>query len=473
MNNHKTIYYRNKGRLFALIIASAFFASPFLLLNSQASLPTHDSQGQAIPSLAPMLKRITDGVVNISSTSTVKSRHQMDFFNDPLFNRFFRQPERNAPEQKQTHSLGSGVIIDAKKGYVLTNNHVIDSADNIKVTLKDGRTLNAELIGTDPKTDIALLKISADKLTAIPLSNSDDIQVGDFAVAIGNPFGLDQTVTSGIISALGRNNLGIEGYEDFIQTDASINPGNSGGALVNLRGQLLGINTAILSKSGGNVGIGFAIPVNMVKKVMEQLLEHGTVKRGILGVHIQDLTPELAAAFNIKQTKGAVIAQVIKGTAADRAGLKNGDVIVEANRKRVKNASDLRNTVGLMRPGEKIKLELIRGNKSMSITAKIGGDDEFDFDILSGKFNAKQLHSQLSGASLAKSKDEQGVEVVEVSKDSPAWQTGLRAGDRIIAINRHPTNSIKDIRKFTKDKVRSIALNIIRGNSALFLVLSN
>jgi len=465
--------YPNKGKFFALIIASAFFASPFLLLNSQASLPTHDSQGQALPSLAPMLKKITDGVVNISTTSVVKSHRQLDLFNDPLFDRFFRRPERSVPEQKQTHSLGSGVIVDAKKGYVLTNNHVIDNADNIKVTLKDGRTLNAELIGTDPKTDIALLKVEADNLTAIPLSNSDSIQVGDFAVAIGNPFGLDQTVTSGIISGLGRNNLGIEGYEDFIQTDASINPGNSGGALVNLRGQLLGINTAILSKSGGNVGIGFAIPVNMVKKVMSQLLEHGTVKRGILGVHIQDLTPELASAFNINQTKGAVIAQVIRGTAADRAGLQNGDVIIKANGKPMKNASDLRNTVGLMRPGEKIKLELIRGNKNLTLSAKIGGDDELDFDILSGKFNAKQLHPQLGGASLAKSKDSQGVEVIDVAKDSAAWQTGLRAGDRIIAINRHPTNSIKDLRKFTKDKVRSIALNIIRGNSALFLVLSH
>jgi Do/DeqQ family serine protease len=470
-NIHKksaTIYY-----LIALTTVIISLSS-LLFVNSKASLPTHDSQGMAIPSLAPMLDKIKDSVVNISTSSTIKSQRayqQQDLLNDPFFRRFFKQPSpKYSQPRKKQQNLGSGVIINAKTGYVLTNNHVIADADNIQVTLKDGRKFDAELVGTDSKTDIALLKITAEKLTEVPLSNSDKLRVGDFAVAIGNPYGLGQTVTSGIVSALGRNNLGIEGYEDFIQTDASINPGNSGGALVNLNGELIGINTAILSKSGGNVGIGFAIPINMIKSVMDQLIKYGQVKRGILGVHIQDLTADLASALGINKTSGAIIAQVISNSAAERAGLKNGDIITKSNNKVVKNAADLRNSIGLARPGEKVKLELIRGNETKIISVKISG--EYDEQLLSGNnFDAEKLHTGLSGASLGKKLSQTGIIVTEVKKGSDAWNTGLRAGDRIISINRYIMDSINDIKQFSKQKQRRIAINILRGNTGLFLVL--
>ncbi|MFK5894510.1 MAG: DegQ family serine endoprotease [Pseudomonadota bacterium] len=449
--------------------------SSLLFLNCRASLPTHDSQGMVIPSLAPMLDKITDAVVNISTLSKISSQRtyqQQDLYNDPFFRRFFSQQpplKYSEPAHKQ-QNLGSGVIINAKSGYILTNHHVIADADSISVTLKDGRKFTAELIGTDAKTDISLLKIPSEKLTEISLSDSDILRVGDFAVAIGNPYGIGQTVTSGIISALGRNNLGIEGYEDFIQTDASINPGNSGGALVNLNGELIGINTAILSKSGGNVGIGFAIPINMIKSVMDQLIKHGKVTRGILGVHIQDLTAELASALGINKTSGAIIAQVVANSAAERAGLKNGDIITKSKNKQVKNAADLRNSIGLTRPGETVKLELIRGNKNITVIAKIGG--EADEKALSGNsFDAEKLHVGLTGASLGKNLSQTGIVVTEVKKGSDAWNTGLRAGDRIISINRYAMNSISDIKQFSEQNQHRIAINILRGNTGLFLVL--
>jgi Do/DeqQ family serine protease len=453
-------------------ITLVFALSTLLFLNSRASLPTHDSQGQAIPSLAPMLSKITDAVVNISTSSNSASKRayqQLDLFDEPFFNRFFKQPQPRYSEPKpKQKNLGSGVIINSQTGYILTNNHVIADADNITITLKDGRKFSAEVIGSDDKTDIALLKIPAKNLTAIPLSNSDTLRVGDFAVAIGNPYGLGQTVTSGIISALGRNNLGIEGYEDFIQTDASINPGNSGGALVSLQGQLIGINTAILSKTGGNVGIGFAIPINMVKSIVEQLISHGQVKRGILGVQIQDLTPDLASALGINRTSGAIIAQVISNSAAEHAGLKNGDIIVKSNNKVIKSAADLRNSIGLMRPGKKVRLELLRGNKNKTITAKIDSEDQ----LLSGKyFDAIELHNSLAGATIGKKTSQAGIVITDVKKDSDAWHTGLRAGDRIISINRYTMNSLEDVIQFSKQKRYRIAINILRGNTGLFLVL--
>ncbi|MBD3670046.1 MAG: trypsin-like peptidase domain-containing protein, partial [Gammaproteobacteria bacterium] len=256
-----------------------------------AALPLTDSQGQELPTLAPMLEQATPSVVNINTRSKVRVQNN-PLLDDPFFRHFFNVPEQ--PRERSAQSLGSGVIIDADKGYIVTNNHVIDKADEIQVTLRDGRTYDAELVGTDPETDVAVIRIEADNLNAVPMADSDTLRVGDFVVAIGNPFGLGQTVTSGIVSALGRSGLGIEGYEDFIQTDASINPGNSGGALVNLKGELIGINTAIFSQSGGNIGIGFAIPVNMARDVVDQLVRHGEVRRGILGVQAQDLTPQLA-----------------------------------------------------------------------------------------------------------------------------------------------------------------------------------
>jgi len=302
--------------------------------------------GQTLPSLAPMLEKTTPAVVNISTKT--RARVESPLLSDPFFRHFFNIPDQS--EQRTEQSLGSGVIIDAQKGYVITNNHVIDKADEITVTLRDGRKTTAKLVGKDKETDIALIRINSDNLSELPLANSDKLRVGDFVVAIGNPFGLGQTVTSGIVSALGRSGLGIEGYEDFIQTDASINPGNSGGALVNLRGELVGINTAIIAPSGGNVGIGFAIPINMAHQVVRHLVEHGSVQRGVLGINVQDLTPELAVAFGLdSSTKGAVVSDVNRNSAAERADIRASDVIIAINNQAVSSSADVRNRIGLLR----------------------------------------------------------------------------------------------------------------------------
>jgi len=323
--------------------------------------------GQAVPTLAPMLEGATPAVVNIATEGRVRLPRN-PLLEDPFFRHFFNIP--NQPLERRTQSLGSGVVVDARRGYVVTNHHVIENAQTITVTLRDGRQLNAKIIGSDPDSDVAVIQIPVDSLTALPLADSDTIKVGDFVVAIGNPFGLGQTVTSGIVSALGRTGLGIEGYENFIQTDASINPGNSGGALVNLKGELVGINTAILAPGGGNVGIGFAIPANMVSQLMAQIVKYGEVRRGQLGVTAQDLTPPLARASGIAaDTQGALIAQV--NSAAARAGLKVGDVVLAVNDKPVKNSGALRTNIGLLQVGEEVKLDILREGRPMTIKAKI------------------------------------------------------------------------------------------------------
>ena len=344
-----------------------------VLLHSPVALP--DVAGPlkvALPmedlTLAPMLERVIPGVVNIATQSQVAvERHP--FFNDPFFRRFFELPpqQRNRIEQ----NLGSGVIVDAQRGLVLTSNHVIEAANAIEVTLQDGRSFAAKVIGSDPETDVAVIQIPAKELIGVPLGNSDVLRVGDFVVAIGSPFGLSQTVTSGIVSALGRTSLGIGGYEDFIQTDASINPGNSGGALVNLKGELVGINTAILGPNGGNIGIGFAIPVNMAHGIMEQLVEYGEVRRGQLGVVMQDLTPELARAFGIEGRSGAVITQVLRDTSAASAGLRPGDLIIAVNGHEVQSAAGLRNQIGLLRVGDTAALDIMRDGQPYTIKVRL------------------------------------------------------------------------------------------------------
>ncbi len=334
--------------------------------------------GDELPTLAPLLEQVTPGVVNIATRGRVRLEQNplfndpffRRFFEDPVFRRFFQLPEQ--PVERETQSIGSGVIVDAGRGYVLTNHHVIANADEILVTLKNRRRLQAKLVGSDPATDVAVLKVEPNELSAVPLGDSNGLQVGDFVIAIGNPFGLGQTVTSGIVSALGRTGLGIEGYEDFIQTDASINPGNSGGALVNLRGELIGINTAIVGPSGGNIGIGFAIPVNMARRVMEQIVAYGAVRRGELGVVVQDLTPELAEGFRLDVAEGAVVTRVAPGSAADRAGLKRGDVIVALNGKAVRGASNLRTEIGLLRVGDKVRLTIVRAGRERDVQVEIG-----------------------------------------------------------------------------------------------------
>jgi Do/DeqQ family serine protease len=324
---------------------------------------------RGVLTLAPLLADITPGVVNIAVRSRVE-RPANPLVDDPFFRRFFDLPE--VPRQRDVLSAGSGVIVDARRGYVLTNSHVVANAAEVQVTLKDARTYPARLVGSDPATDVALLQVDARDLTAVPLGDSARLEVGDLVVAIGNPFGLGQTVTSGIVSALGRSGLGIEGYEDFIQTDASVNPGNSGGALVNSRGELVGINTAILGPSGGNIGIGFAVPVNMARAVMTQLVEHGEVRRGRLGITIQDLTPALADAMSLDLRGGAVISAIEAGSPAARAGLALGDVIVEVNGQPVLDADDLRNLIGLLPVGTDLAIVLYRDGRERAAAAQVG-----------------------------------------------------------------------------------------------------
>ncbi|MDH5600615.1 MAG: DegQ family serine endoprotease [Gammaproteobacteria bacterium] len=434
-----------------------------------ASLPAADSQGTPLPSLAPMLKRVTPAVVNIATSGTVRIQGN-PLFNDPFFRHFFDVPSQ--PRERKTQSLGSGVIVDANKGYIITNNHVIDKADVIKVTLSNGETYDAKLIGTDPDSDVAVIQIKADNLTAVPLGNSEKLNVGDFAVAIGNPFGLGQTVTSGIISAMERSGLGIEGYENFIQTDASINPGNSGGALVDLRGQLIGINTAIFSKSGGNIGIGFAIPVNMAYDIMQQLIEHGEVKRGRLGAQAQDLTPELAQAFNIPFRRGAVVSHVDKNSPADKAGLKPGDVVIELNGKAVRNADMLRNAMGLLRIGQSVQMKILRDKKVVALTATVA-----EPDMSSESIAGKNLHLHLSGTELQNIQPDsklygriEGVIISSVEPGSPAAQTGLRRGDIITSANRKNIRNITELQAAINNN-KSLLINIRRGNGSLFLFL--
>ncbi|WP_434101579.1 Do family serine endopeptidase [Methylocaldum gracile] len=335
----------------------------------QASNPGAAIGQSGRPTLAPMLEAVLPAVVNISTTSTVNVQEN-PLFNDPFFRRFFDLPNM-PPRQRQQQSLGSGVIVNAENGLILTNHHVIANADQVTVTLQDGRDFEATVVGADPETDVAVVKIGEKNLTALRFGDSQSLRVGDFVVAIGSPFGLSQTVTSGIVSALGRSGLGIEGYEDFIQTDASINPGNSGGALVDLNGELVGINTAIVGPAGGNVGIGFAIPSHLAQAVMQQIVQYGEVQRGQLGIGVQDLTPESAKALGLERSGGAVIAQVQPDSPAAQAGLRPGDVVVAIDGAPVANASSLRNIIGLLRVGSEIKLDFLRNGQKRTVTARI------------------------------------------------------------------------------------------------------
>lgn len=366
-------------------------------------------------------------------------------------------------------SAGSGVIVDADKGYVLTNHHVVDGGTQISVTLKDGRQISAKLIGSDKETDIALLQIDAKNLTAITVGDSDVLKVGDYVVAIGNPFGLGQTVTSGIVSALGRSGLNIEGYEDFIQTDASINPGNSGGALVSLDGKLIGINTAILSPAGANVGIGFAVPSDMALSVMNQLAAHGEVRRGRLGIDIQDLTPDVAEALKLGELRGALIASVEPGSAAAKAGLRTGDVVTAINDRPVHGATDLRNRIGLTPVGSEIHVTVKRGDGERVIPITITSEDQSSSD-LSG--------TPLDGARMREASAEElrqfgvpGIVIEGIATGSKAARAGLQAGDMIVAANRSPVSSLTDLRKALADKPTLLALELIRNGAPLLLVI--
>ena len=348
-------------------------AAVVISVNAFAQLPPKVGD-QEVPSLAPLVSRTSPAVVNIATQGTVTAPRN-PLMDDPFFRRFFGVPRER---ERQVRSAGSGVIVDAKKGYVLTNHHVIENADQIEVVLDDDRSLQATVVGSDPGTDIAVLLLEeSDDLVDMPLGDSEELQVGDFVVAIGNPFGLQHTVTSGIVSALGRHGISRDGYEDFIQTDASINPGNSGGALINLKGELVGINSAIFSSSGGNIGIGFAIPVNIAKAIMAQILEFGEVRRGLLGVSISDFNAETAKAIGVEATQGALVQEIVPGSAAEKAGVEVGDVIVSVNGVTIKDAAELRTTIGLKRSGETVKLILIRDGDRETVTAML---DELDMN---------------------------------------------------------------------------------------------
>ena len=418
-----------------------------------------------VPSLAPMVKRVSPTVVNIATRGTVQEQNPL--LNDPFFRRFFDIP--NAPRQRQFQSAGSGVIVDAKEGYIVTNAHVIENADEITVTLLDNRSHTAKVVGKDPGSDVALLKVQATNLTAIPLADSDRIEVGDFVVAIGNPFGLGHTVTSGIVSALGRSGINPEGYEDFIQTDASINPGNSGGALVNLNGELVGINSAILSRTGGNIGIGFAIPSNMMKTVMAQLVKYGEVKRGVLGVNIQTLTPDIAESMELGNVQGALVSQVVDGSAAEKAGIKAGDVITAVNGKQVKDAAGLRNSIGLLSVGDRVDVTLLRDGKSRHVTAVIAENTaSAQSESESGPgAGPGGLHSGLEGADLVDAQGG-GVLIRAVAEGSPAAQRGLRAGDVIVAVGRGRVADLAEFKRATAGAA-AFVVQIRRGSANLVI----
>ncbi|WP_082674690.1 DegQ family serine endoprotease [Thiohalocapsa sp. ML1] len=419
--------------------------------------------GEPLPSLAPMLERAMPGVVNIATvTRLAVADHPL--LQDPFFRRFFDIPGR--PRERESQSLGSGVVIDAKLGIIATNHHVVQGADEIRLTLHDGRRVDARLIGSDPETDIAVLQAKADGLMALPLADSDALKVGDFVVAIGSPFGLAQTVTSGIVSALGRTGLGIEGYESFIQTDASINPGNSGGPLVNLAGELVGINTAILAPGGGNVGIGFAIPTNMARAVIEQILEHGTVRRGLFGAAAQDLTPELADALGTDVRHGAVISSVEPDSAAARAGLLPGDLVLALDGKPVSSSADLRTRMGLLRAGSGLALTVLRKGRRLSLNAEI--EDPFA-DFVHGE----DVHPALDGALLGERvrvsvhARRRVVQVGPLRPGSAAWLAGLREGDVLLGANGYEIGSLDALRQALRTGIDSF--QVIRDGQVLLL----
>jgi serine protease Do/serine protease DegQ len=417
----------------------------------------------AMPSLAPVVSQTAAGVVNIS-TLTRGAESDNPMFADPFFRRFFGVPDR--PQQREAQASGSGVIVDAAKGYVLTNHHVIKGATKVVVTLRDRREFTAKIVGSDPATDIALLQIPPEKLTAVKIGESDSLLVGDYVLAIGNPFGVGQTVTSGIVSALGRAGLNIEGYEDFIQTDASINPGNSGGALINLRGELIGINTAIIGPSGGNVGIGFAVPTNMAMRVMDQLAKFGEVKRGGIGIAaVGEVNQEIAKEAKLAAIEGAVINTVIGGSPADKAGLKKGDIVTAVNGRPVRTGYDLRNQQALTPIGQPLDLAVIREGRTRNV--KVTVETPARAQGLRPERVIELPGTEL--ASIPKELNRRGVYVLNVDRESEAFQIGLRDDDVLLGVNGRYVNSPQDVRNAIRDASRFVVFNLVRGDSRIDL----
>jgi serine protease Do/serine protease DegQ len=418
-----------------------------------------------LPSFAPVIKRATPAVVNIAVRGTVAAPRN-PFFDDPSLRRFFGLPPDAAPRDREFRSAGSGVIVDAENGYIVTNAHVVKNASEITVTLVDDVEVKAEVVGADDRSDVAVLRVTGATLPAeMQLADSSKLQVGDFVIAIGNPFGLQHTVTSGIVSALGRTGISRGGVEDFIQTDAAINPGNSGGALVGLDGNLVGVNSVILSQTGGNIGIGFAIPSNMVRSIMEQLIESGRVDRGQLGVNLLPLTAEFRKSLGLPDNaQGALVSQVTEGSAADKAGIESGDVITAVRGDAIRSSAQLANTIGMLRVGESVEIGLLRDGKPMTVTAVLREPAQLQ--------NAESIHPALAGAELVEASEDSagGVRIRSVAPGSPAAQAGLLADDRIIAVNRVRVASLAELREAAKGQA-SMLVQLRRGNQVLLLPL--
>ncbi|MEY8711013.1 serine endoprotease [Mangrovibacter phragmitis] len=469
--------------LSALALSLGLALNPVTALAAETSSAT---TSQEMPSLAPMLEKIMPSVVsiNVEGSTTVNtprmSRNFQQFFGDnspfcqdgsPFQNSPFCQGGGNGggadgSQQQKFMALGSGVIIDAAKGYVVTNNHVVENATSIKVQLSDGRRFDAKVVGKDPRSDIALIQLKDPKnLTAIKIADSDNLRVGDYTVAIGNPYGLGETVTSGIVSALGRSGLNVENYENFIQTDAAINRGNSGGALVNLKGELIGINTAILAPDGGNIGIGFAIPSNMVKNLTEQMIQYGQVRRGELGIMGTELNSELAKAMKVDAQRGAFVSQVLPNSSAAKAGIKAGDVIVSMNDKPINSFAALRAEIGSMPVGSKMKLGLLREGKRIDVNVELQQSSQTQVD-------SSSIFSGIEGAEMSnRAGKDKGVVVNSVKAGSQAARIGLKKGDIIVGANQQPVNNIAELRKILDSKPSVLALNIQRGDSSIYLLL--
>jgi serine protease Do/serine protease DegQ len=444
------------SKMYRLIWASLLM---FVVTTSYAALP--DSvDGQPLPSLAPLVKKVAPAVVNIRVSQTVRSQSP---YGDEMFRRFFGLPDFEGGRSREVASAGSGVIVDAANGYILTNHHVVDGADKIQITLFNDDSLDAEIIGSDAATDIAVIKVDPENLVDLPIGDSDEVEVGDFVIAIGNPFGLGHTVTSGIVSALGRTGINRNGYEDFIQTDASINPGNSGGALVNMRGELVGINSAIVSRTGGNVGIGFAVPSEIARSIMRQILDFGEVRRGLLGVSIQTIDAESAKALGAEVDSGALVSAIEPGSAAETAGLHVDDIIVRVNDKKIDNSRELANAIGLKGSGEIIDIEFVRDGATRKLQATLG-----QRTIMQS--SGSDVHPGLQGARFATSSANAtgGIDVTEVQPGSAAAQRGLRSGDIIIAVNRQQVQNLQQLQEIA-DTNRILFLLVQRGDRSLML----
>jgi len=422
-----------------------------------AALP-ETIEDEPFPSLAPLVERVTPAVVNIRVSQTITRRSP---YGDDAFRRFFGMPDGPSGSQ-EVASAGSGVIVDASRGYILTNHHVVENADEILITLLDGELLEAEVIGTDAETDIAVLKVDAAGLTEMPIGDSTEVRVGDFVIAIGNPFGLGHTVTSGIVSALGRTGIGV-GLEDFIQTDASINPGNSGGALVNMNGELVGINSAIISRTGGNVGIGFAVPTEIAQSVMRQILEFGEVHRGLLGVSISPIDAAAAEALNAPVDSGALITEIVPNSAAEKSGLQIEDIIIEVNDKKISNARELSNAIGLLTAGDKVSIRYVRDGDTLTTTAELG-------ERVTTRLAGGDIHRGLVGAEFQSTtaSSVRGIEVPTVAAGSAAAQRGLREGDVVLIVNERRVQSISDLIAAASEN-QILFMMVQRGNRQLML----